>query len=282
MRRKHLNERLAARVAFASRRRCCLCFGLLDIDEPRKGQVAHLNGDSGDDRFDNLVYLCLDHHDELDGTTSQSKGLISAEVRAHRDRLYRRYPDDAFVETSGAVELRPMPETSVFDRLRGRFPTQLGFTAEPWRNPLWQVANQPDFFAYKASNGCDGVCLVERIDLPDGRIAIVLVQTEGNPGQSITNSIESVCFQVCERFQLPAERVVWIEHYDVGGMSKEWHLVRFERQPPDHPFENPSWTRVTPQLWTSLALRPSTSVATDDPWGSKVEKLFPWPVATSR
>jgi hypothetical protein len=65
---------------------------------------------------------------------------------------------------------------------KASFPDELVFTATPRRIPVWLVANQPEFFAYKAGNGCDGVCLVEQINLPDGRIVIACIQMAGNPG----------------------------------------------------------------------------------------------------
>jgi len=60
-------------VLLASKRRCCLCIGLFGSEEIRKGQTAHLNHDASNSRFDNLVFLCLEHHDEFDGRTSQSE-----------------------------------------------------------------------------------------------------------------------------------------------------------------------------------------------------------------
>ena len=77
-------------VLTASRRRCCLCVFLTDRDDVRKGQIAHLNRDPSDSRFQNLVFLCLEHHDEYDGRASQSKGLTLEEVTEYRDRLYRQ------------------------------------------------------------------------------------------------------------------------------------------------------------------------------------------------
>src|SRR5688500_7944698 len=38
---------------------------------------------------DNLVFLCLEHHDEYDSTTRLSKGLREQEVRGWRDELYK-------------------------------------------------------------------------------------------------------------------------------------------------------------------------------------------------
>ncbi len=77
------------RVLISSARRCCLCVFLRSQDEVRKGQIAHLNHNSADTRFQNLVYLCFEHHDEYDSRTSQSKGFTLGEVRQYRDRLYQ-------------------------------------------------------------------------------------------------------------------------------------------------------------------------------------------------
>ena len=52
------------------------------------GQIAHLNRKSNDNREENLVFLCLEHHDVFDSRTRQSKGLTVSEVRQYRDRLY--------------------------------------------------------------------------------------------------------------------------------------------------------------------------------------------------
>src|SRR5437588_6907976 len=81
-------------VLLASRRRCCLCVFLDHRDEVRRGQVAHLNHDPSDSRLENLVWLCLEHHDEYDGKTSQSKGFTLDEVREYRDRLYARHESE--------------------------------------------------------------------------------------------------------------------------------------------------------------------------------------------
>lgn len=267
----------------ASRRRCCLCFFLHNRDEVRKGQIAHLNRDPSDFRFENLAWLCLDHHDEYDGRTSQSKGLTLDEVRAYRDRLYARYgtefkkkaPENDSSEK--LAELPPLPPTSEYESLKLRFPNELGFTSTQWRYPLWQVSNQPDFFAYKAGNRADGICLIERIDLPDGRIVIACIETAGNPGISITNCIEELCFQVCERFEIPAIRLVWLEHYDYDEEG-EWSMVTFTQTPPHGPFANPKWVEMTPELWKELRLKPKKKlVQRYGNYQSKLAKLFHWP-----
>jgi hypothetical protein len=72
-----------------SRRRCALCFHLNGDLSEKKGQIAHLDGNRTNDAEGNLVWLCLNHHDDFDGSTSQSKNYTVLEVKKARDDLYR-------------------------------------------------------------------------------------------------------------------------------------------------------------------------------------------------
>jgi hypothetical protein len=169
-----------------------------------------------------------------------------------------------------------VPDSSELDLLRSRYSKETAFLDEPWRFSFWQVANQAELFAYKA-RGSDGVCLIERIDLPDGRVVVVCIQIPGNPGTSITNAVEDICLQVCERFEIPPARLIWLEHYDRFG-ADEWNMVAFERIPPQGLFESPRWTKMTPRLWEGLLLRPKKALRVyAGQYESKVKKLFAWP-----
>ena len=75
MARKPIPDETQNAVLLKSRRRCCLCFWLEGTDEVRKGQIAHLDQNNENSDEDNLVFLCLDHHDEYDGKTSTTKGF---------------------------------------------------------------------------------------------------------------------------------------------------------------------------------------------------------------
>lgn len=280
--RRKVPDSVQASVLLAARRRCCLCVFLDERDEVRKGQIAHINRNSSDFRFENLVWLCLDHHDEYDSRTSQSKGLTRYEVEAYRDKLYARHPEatqKAIHESEVAVpqELSPLPPRSEFEAVRHRFPSELQFMAASWRYPLWQVANQPELFAFKSRNGSDGICLIERVDLPDGRVVIVCISAAGNPGISITNAVEDICFQVCERFEIPPNLLVWLEHYEFDE-DAEWDIVTFGQIPPTGPFADPTWTTMTLELWATLRLKPKKRLLQSfGCYESKLEKLFHWP-----
>jgi hypothetical protein len=174
-------------------------------------------------------------------------------------------------------EPKEFSTVSSYDKIINRTSNGLSFLAKPRRYPLWQVGNVPDLFAYKARSGFDGVCLVERINLPDGRIVISCVQVPGNPGRAITNCVEEICLQVCERFEIPADKLVWLEHFDTLS-PKEWYHVTFGVAPPKGPFANPKWTQMTDGMWKALKLRPKTRMRiAGGQYESKLRKLFYWP-----
>jgi hypothetical protein len=76
-------------VLTKSRRRCCVCFGLFGDLSEKQGQIAHIDHDPANPLAQNLVFLCLPHHDRYDGRTSQSKGLTSDEVLTFRSLLWQ-------------------------------------------------------------------------------------------------------------------------------------------------------------------------------------------------
>jgi hypothetical protein len=91
--RKSIPEQTQNNLLIKSRRRCCLYFWLKGEDELKKGPIAHIDGDNSNFAEGNLVFLCLDHHDEYDSETRISKGLRQGEVKRWRDELYKEMED---------------------------------------------------------------------------------------------------------------------------------------------------------------------------------------------
>ena len=91
MDRKRINLNIEADVLVDSRRRCCICFGLNHDLEIKKGQIAHLDKDSSNNRYDNLAFLCFEHHDHYDSQTSQSKNFTITEVKKYREELKENF-----------------------------------------------------------------------------------------------------------------------------------------------------------------------------------------------
>lgn len=88
MKRKSIPKYIETEVLTESRRRCCLCYGLNFDDSEKAGQIAHLDGNASNNAIQNLAFLCLEHHDKFDGSTSQSKGYTIQEVKDYRRMLY--------------------------------------------------------------------------------------------------------------------------------------------------------------------------------------------------
>lgn len=274
MARKRIAAAVEHQLLMACQRKCCLCYFLDGDKRTRKGQIAHINQDRSDPRLENLVWLCFEHHDEYDSTTRQSKGLTAAELRAYRDRLAAVLSSQA--HDSGRHEAGSKAEVSA----DGAQAVRAGQATErAWRFPMWQIADLPELFAYSAPSA-DGICAIERIDLPDGRVVIACSQVPGNPGTSITNGAEHIFRQVCSRFDLPVHRIVWLQHYDHPAPA-EWRLVAFVGEEQGELLETPRWTRMTPPLWTDLGLSPRDDQDSSRPneLRSMIAKHFPWPPA---
>ncbi len=89
--RKKTPPNTEAKVLTSSRRRCALCVGLNGDLRPKIGQIDHLDGNPANFAFDNLVWLCLEHHAQKSTKSTQSKGFSPLEIKEYRDRLYRRF-----------------------------------------------------------------------------------------------------------------------------------------------------------------------------------------------
>lgn len=91
--RKSVPKDREARILDLCRRRCCVCFALNRDSEEKSGQIAHLDHNPANNAIENLAFLCLDHHDQYDSTTSQAKNLTMAEVRRYRGQLHDAVKD---------------------------------------------------------------------------------------------------------------------------------------------------------------------------------------------
>lgn len=87
--RKKISSESQAKVLTESRRRCCICYVLNNDDTEKLGQIAHLDKNPANNAISNLAFLCFEHHDRYDGSTSQSKNYTKQEVIIYRERLYQ-------------------------------------------------------------------------------------------------------------------------------------------------------------------------------------------------
>jgi len=92
-------------VLVRSGHRCCICFGLNGDTECKRGQIAHLDHNHGNNDVDNLAFLCLAHHDEYDSRPSQSRGWTPNEVKHYRSLLHEKIDE---------LRSRPQPRTNLY------------------------------------------------------------------------------------------------------------------------------------------------------------------------
>ena len=113
MPRKALTKNVEAEVLIGSRRRCAICFGLNRDFSIKKGQIAHIDHNSSNDKLNNLVFLCFEHHDAYDSTTSQSKGLRATEVTEYKS-LLAKYISHWELEKRQTVLVPPAKSSDTF------------------------------------------------------------------------------------------------------------------------------------------------------------------------
>ncbi len=111
--------------------------------------------------------------------------------------------------------------------------------------------------------------MIERIPLEDGRVVVACISVPGNPGNSITNTVETICEQVCLQFEIEPDDIVWLENYEYINPT-EWLRVTFGRMPPDR-WGDPEWTEMNQSMWDDLGLRPVARLRSSH--GELVSKL---------
>ena len=123
-RRKKIPENTGAQVLTGCRRRCCICWAIRQDVSEKKGQIAHLDRDPSNHALDNLAFLCLEHHDQYDSKTSQSKGFTIEEVKRYRDQLLKTLSDDT---------IRPDRSSPIASDVRVQVNTAIA--GVPWGDP---------------------------------------------------------------------------------------------------------------------------------------------------
>ena len=93
---------------------------------------------------------------------------------------------------------------------------------------------------YRGYGGCDCHCYIKVVGN-----AVLCTEADDNTGTSVTNFVEILMQEVCQKYGIPMENLVWIEHYEASPESfshkdDTFDLVTFNIT--DHPSP---WGRVT-------------------------------------
>lgn len=119
--RKSISEKVVADLLIKTRRRCCLCYYLEGDADRKKVQIAHIDQDKGNNSPENLVPLCLDHHDEYDSMTSQSKGISKHELLSYKERLIEEIENGTISTTDSFSNVSQNSEINAPDFRDGIF-----------------------------------------------------------------------------------------------------------------------------------------------------------------
>lgn len=158
MARKSIPQNTELDVLLHSRRRCAICFGLKHDTKIKKGQIAHIDQNNTNSNVDNLVFLCLEHHDEYDSRSSQSKGITSGELKRFRNELNEYmtvnqnlfWTDYSETEKGFTDSKRPHLSVEIYDRKIQIYRTVREFLGVIFReatvslNQLFQFARDTD------------------------------------------------------------------------------------------------------------------------------------------
>jgi hypothetical protein len=88
------SESTVAELFDKCRRRCCMCYSLNRDNRLKQGQIAHIDRINTNSNIDNLVFLCLEHHDDYDTKRSQSKNYTPMELKKYKDELEKHIQEE--------------------------------------------------------------------------------------------------------------------------------------------------------------------------------------------
>ena len=93
-------------------------------------------------------------------------------------------------------------------------------------------------------------CGVKRISKANKNVVLVTELYQDNPGSSITSVAASLANQICEKYSINHQDLVYIEcnpnmNSKLGFYDEEFYLVSFQVQ--GNNFLNPSWKLLTKQ-----------------------------------
>jgi hypothetical protein len=118
-------------------------------------------------------------------------------------------------------------------------------------------------YCYGVPQGHSSYCWLRVYTAPDQ--AVVIAEVEDNPGMSITNAVESLTTQVVQRFAVPRDHLVWIEHYPErtvdGGrlrIPEMMDQVPFMQGPGG--FDRPEWRHLKKAQFEAMIGQPMASL----------------------
>jgi hypothetical protein len=108
--------------------------------------------------------------------------------------------------------------------------------------------NIKEIFDFKGSWDMPSKCGLRRIEKSGKTVVIVTELYQDNPGSSITSVAGSLATQICERYAIQPERLIYIEsnpgmNSKLSFYDEEYYIVNFENA--GGTLQNPQWRKLT-------------------------------------
>ncbi len=186
MRRKKIPKEIADELIFKSDRKCCVCKEL-------GKQIHHIDGDTENSNVENLVFLCLNHHDEVSKSGGISRNLSPGLLRKYRSLLFQSVIEERRVTPSAKVEVnstKSQTEESTFQQaydasvVRSIHDSLWTLDYEDW-NTVREWISRLDQYTYRVGE-------TAALYILDAMYDIACRARRGMPG-TVALAIKSVC-----------------------------------------------------------------------------------------
>lgn len=107
-----------------------------------------------------------------------------------------------------------------------------------------------EVFDFRGQWDIPSKCGVKRIAKENKTVVLVTELYQNNPGTSITSVAASLANQICDKYSINHQELLYIEcnpnmNSKLGFYDEEFYLVNFQVQ--DNEFINPTWKLLTTQ-----------------------------------
>lgn len=215
MTRKPINKDFEADVLFESRRRCCICYGLNRDLNVKAGQIAHLDKNNSNNSYDNLSFLCFEHHDQYDSKTSQSKNFTIKEVKRYREELKENFlsiqkpsANPITSDKKPSSDFRKEEIRKVLIEILTEVGTITHFLPIEYKTGLSKATIENYLIELAQEN-------IIRIDRPKGRLNKTFSLTESNENLIIDAFVKTLGDSFIEE-----QRYVRKNHYEIDAIIK--------------------------------------------------------------
>jgi hypothetical protein len=191
MSRKKLPQETADTVAWKSNMQCCLC------GEPGK-QIHHINGDNTNKNEDNLILLCLEHHDEAEkpaGGVSRkvlTPGVLKEARKLHYERVNKMRNTQTQINNSNHVFAKQMYDALFVREMHNRLPYVK-------RDGDW--GNVDDFVTWLSSQQMHKLGVFAKEEILDELYTLSIETRSGLP-ESIAYEMKNLIKQVVPIWQM--------------------------------------------------------------------------------